>query len=404
MSPKEQSTEIGAEVTFQRAEAIDLVRGIVMLLMALDHTRDFFTNVTFDPLDLAKTTPALFLTRWITHFCAPVFVFLAGTGAYFYGARGKTKKQLSFFLLTRGLWLVVLEFTLVHFGWFFNFDYPLLIGQVIWAIGWSMVVLAVLVYLPVWAIASIGIALVACHNSIDYFTINGPAPRWLVAAQLRPGFLFGKLGSGEGPALLIAYPVLPWLGIMACGYGLGALWLNYPRNRRFWLALLGLGTVLLFVGLRWLNGYGDPQRWSRQSESWATVLSFLNCTKYPPSLLYALMTLGPALLLLAAFDRPAGKVGRICITFGRVPLFFYLLHVPLIHLAALGAAYVRYGHAGFLLDHPLLLGRPQFPSGYGYGLPVVYLVWIAIVVSLYPLCRWFERVKRTRRSPWLSYL
>jgi uncharacterized membrane protein len=388
-----------------RFAAIDLLRGLVMVLMALDHTRDFFTDLSTDPMDLSRTTPALFLTRWVTHFCAPVFVFLAGAGAYFYGSRGRTKAELARFLVTRGLWLVVLEFTLVYLGWFFNVRYDWVVGQVIWAIGWSMVLLAGLSLLPAWGVTLLGAAIVAGHNALDFLTPSGPfaAAPWMVVAQLRPGFLTAPPGPGAAPPfVLIAYPVVPWLGIMALGYGFGAFWEAGASNRRARAAAVGAAATLLWVALRSINVYGDPVRWALHDEAWATALSFLDCTKYPPSLQYVLMTIGPALLALAAFDRPVGAAGRVLVTFGRVPLFFYLLHVPLIHAAALALAWAQYGTVGFLLTHPLV-GQGSFPAGYGYGLGVVYLATAAVVACLYPLCRWFEGVKR-RGGPWLSYL
>jgi uncharacterized membrane protein len=380
-----------------RLDAIDLLRGLVMVLMALDHTRAMFSNATFDPLDLNRTSTALFLTRWVTHFCAPVFVFLAGTGAFLYGCRGRTRAGLAWFLLTRGLWLVLLEFTLVHLGWWFRFDFHILLAQVIWAIGWSMVLMAGLVFLPTWAITGIGILLVAGHNAFDNVNSDrlGTAG-WLWTALVRVGTLELPLGS----RVIVAYPVLPWLGIMLTGYGCGTMWLLDPARRRRWLVGLGTLLILLFVVLRAGNLYGDPRNWSPQETSWFTVLDFINCLKYPPSLLYALMTLGPALLALAWFDRPAGPLGRPLIVFGRVPLFYYLLHVPLIHLVALAFAYVRYGQVSFLLANPLFAQRPD---DYGYGLGVVYLVWAGVVLALYFPCRWFAAVKQRHPGPWMSY-
>jgi uncharacterized membrane protein len=381
-----------------RSDAIDLVRGAVMALMVLDHTRDFFTDTTHDPLDLSKTTTALFLTRWVTHFCAPVFVFLAGTGAFLQRAAGRGQMPLALSLVTRGLWLVVLELTLVHLGWFFNFRYDFLIAQVIWAIGGSMVALAGLSLLPAWAVALVGVALVAGHNGLG---APWPAPRWMVLAQLRPGIL-GPDAEG-GTVLLMAYPILPWLGVMALGYGFGALW-HAGRKRRLRTAALGLLALGLFLALRGSAAYGDPKPWKPDEDVWKAALSFLDCSKYPPSLLYVLMTLGPALLALAAADRPLGPIAGVLVTFGRVPLFFYLLHVPLIHLAALGVAWMRYGHAGFLLTHPLLLGREGFPSDYGYGLPGVYLATVLILVALSPLCRWMAALKRRHPGVWRGFI
>jgi uncharacterized membrane protein len=388
-----------------RLDAIDLVRGLVMVVMALDHVRDFLTDARFDPLDLSRATPALFLTRWVTHFCAPVFVFLAGTGAFLYGARGKTRAQLAWFLLTRGLWLIVLEFSLVHLGLFFNFEYRLLFGLVIWAIGWSMVALAGLIFLPTGAVAALGVALVAGHNLFDTVAApRGGRARWLWVALWGGSFTTGPLPLWPGTMLFVAYPVLPWLGILAVGYGCGPLWLLERGRRRRWLLALGTGLTLLFIALRAANVYGDPRPWTGQANPLFTLFSFINCLKYPPSLLFVLMTLGPALLLLALCDRAPGPLGRVLVTFGRVPLFYYLLHIPLIHLVAMGLAYAQYGEVGFMFQFVALIPPEQLPAGYGYGLPVVYAAWLGVVLALYPPCAWFARVKSRRRDWWLSYL
>jgi uncharacterized membrane protein len=388
-----------------RLEAVDLLRGVVMVLMALDHTRDFLSAARFSPLDLSRTDPALFLTRWVTHFCAPVFVFLAGTGAFLSGARGKTRAQLAWFLLTRGLWLVVLEFTLVRLGWYFTLEYSRLNGQVIWVIGCSMVALAGLVFLPAWAVGALGVVLIACHNLFDGVRADSLGPfRWLWVALRSGYFSGGSLEPWPGVYLFVSYPVLPWLGVMAAGYGLGQVWLLDRGPRRRWLLGQGAGLTLLFVALRAVNRYGDPSPWSEQPSGLFTFFSFINCSKYPPSLLFLLMTLGPALFALGLLDRPPGPLGRVFVTFGRVPLFFYLLHLPLIHLVALGLARLRYEDVAFMFGNVAFAGPAQLPPGYGYGLLAVYLIWLGVVGLLYPVCRWFSGVKARRRSPWLSYL
>jgi uncharacterized membrane protein len=404
-----------------RLDAIDLLRGSVMVLMALDHTRAFFSNPGFDPLDLSKTSAALFLTRWVTHFCAPVFVFLAGTGAFLAAYRGgKTKPQLAWFLLSRGVWLLVLEFTLVHLGWAFSLDYRFLLGQVIWAIGWSMILLAGLVFLPTWVVGLLGVLIIAGHNAFDPIQAEKfGLYRSLWVALVSGGkldFQSGlKLASTAFPILhssisltqpgflIVAYPILPWLGVMAAGYAFGTIWLVDPGRRQRWLVFLGTSLIVLFITLRAFNKYGDPNHWSPQRTGEFTVLSFLNCTKYPPSLLFVLMTLGPAILTLAWFDRSTVPLGRQLTVFGRVPLFYYLLHVPTIHLAAIVFAGFRHGTSGFLYQHPLFRHSDAIPKDYGYDLPVVYVVWIGVVVSLYPACKWFAGVKSRRRSAWLSY-
>jgi uncharacterized membrane protein len=394
---------VAAGASRQRLDAIDVVRGLVMVLMALDHTRDFFSDARFDPTDLSRTTSTLFLTRWVTHFCAPVFVFLAGTGAYLYGVRCQSRARLAWFLASRGLWLVILEFTLVYLGWSFRLDYQVLVGQVIWAIGGSMMILAGLALLPAGAVLALGIALVAGHGLLD-----GLAPeqielwRGLWAVLFRPGVVPLPLDVRA----FVAYPLLPWLGVMCLGYGLGPLWrFDRPRRRR-WLLGIGVAMCVAFVVLRAMNRHGDPRPWSPQPTALFSLWSFLNCSKYPPSLLFVLMTLGPALLALAWFDRtsPLGLWARPLVTFGRVPLFYYLLHLPLIHLAAIAVALASCGEAGFLFQHIFFTRPSEIPADYGFGLPVVYLVWLGIVAALYPPCRWFAAIKRERPGGWLSYL
>lgn len=358
-----------------------------MVIMALDHVRDHFSSAHFDATDLAQTAPALFFTRWITHFCAPVFIFLAGTSAFLSRTRGRTTAELSRFLLTRGIWLVILELTIVRFGWFFDLDYSRFVLQVIWAIGMSMVVLSALVLVPAAAVAALGVALMASHNLLD-------------------GVEASRLGTGgwlwyvlHVPHLPVVYPLVPWIGVMAAGYGLGPLLLREPARRRRLLGMLGVGSMTAFVVLRAMNGYGDPKPWSTQTSGTFTVLSFLNVTKYPPSLLFLLMTLGPAIALLPLLERVSGPGARFFVVYGRVPLFYYVLHLYLIHAVAIGAAYLA-GHD----VRSFFTVFSFFPTEYGFGLPVVYLVWVAVVATLYPPCRWFAGVKQRRRDAWLSYL
>jgi len=374
-----------------------------MVIMALDHTRDFFSkDLAFEPTDLAKTYPALFLTRWITHFCAPVFIFLAGTSAFLSTTRGKTKPELSWFLLTRGLWLVLLELTWVRcFGWLFNFDYHFAMGIVIWAIGWSMVALAGLVFLPLRWIATIGLVMIASHNLFDYIapeTFGSVGWFWKI---IHDG---GDIVPAEGYRFAAGYPLVPWIGVMATGYGFGAVLQRPPDVRRKVVLLFGISATVLFMVVRAINQYGDPDPWSVQKNPLFTLFSFLNCHKYPPSLLYLLMTLGPALIVLALLDRGTPRFLRPVLAFGRVPLFYYLLHLPLIHGLAVLLACIRHGHAEWFFANPPAGGPPPVPADYGYSLVIVYLIWIGVVVALYPVCRWFSDVKRRRREAWLSYL
>ena len=379
-----------------RLDSVDLLRGIVMVIMALDHTRGFYSNVQFYPLDLNKTNAALFLTRWITHFCAPVFVFLAGTGAFLSATRGKTTKELSWFLLTRGLWLVFLELTLIHcFGWTISLDFHQLGAGVIWAIGWSMVVLAVLVHLPTWAVTVFGLVMVFGHNSLDGIT---PAQfgswQWLwKLLHVQGGFDYAT-----GYSFGVGYPVIPWIGVLATGYGFGQLLLKEPNERRRWLLGLGIAMILLFIVLRGSGIYGEPDQWPPQKSLLFQVFAFIHCRKYPPSLCYLLMTLGPALILLSVFDRGTPRWLKPILVFGRVPLFYYLLHIPLINLSSQVVKRLFIGPP----PAPPLPGQPGTP--YGFGLPVVFLAWILIVLALYPACKWFADLKRRRRDAWLSYL
>lgn len=369
-----------------RIESIDLLRGLVMALMALDHTRDFFGGSGVNPRDVAE--PALFLTRWITHFCAPTFIFLSGLSAYLY-ARGRTAAELSRFLFVRGLWLILVEFTIVRLGWTFDlgFFHEGTAG-VIWAIGASMVVLSALVYLPRWAIAAVALAMIAGHNLLDGVSaedLGAASPAWHVLHQ--PGVVH----LGNRVSVYVLYPLVPWIGVMAAGYLLGpVMQLEESARRRL---LLGLGAALTigFVLLRATNLYGDPAPWTVQETGLSTVLSFLNCEKYPPSLLYLMMTLGPALMLLASFDHTHGALARWLVTFGQVPFFYYVVHLYLIHALAVATGMAMTG---------VLTSNPKI----GLSLAGVYLVWLLVLVLLYPICRWFAGLKQRRTEWWWSYL
>lgn len=374
-----------------RLDGIDLVRGLVIVIMALDHVRAYFTDLRFDPTDLSRTTAALFLTRWITHYCAPVFVLLAGVGAGL-AARRRSPSELSRFLLTRGLWLIVVEFTVVNLAWRFNLRLENLWAQVIWAIGASMVILAALSRLPRNAVGVIGLALIAGHNLLDGIApsaFGSFAPLWNIL-HVRGPIL--------GGAVLVFYPLLPWLGVMAAGWFLAGLWTGQSgENRRFTLAMVGAASIALFLALRLTRIYGDPAPWDPGSPH--PILSVLNTTKYPPSLQYLLMTLGPACLLLAMVDGGVRPGFRWLVDFGRVPFFFYVVHLYLIH----GLAVLVAGAQGF---DPGQMMEPytHLPSTWGVGLGSVYLVWAGIIGVLYPLCRWYARVKAAGRGWWWGYL
>jgi uncharacterized membrane protein len=412
-----------------RIDSIDLLRGIVMVVMLLDHTRDFVHYAVlqgFDPTDLSHTSVKLFFTRWITHFCAPVFVFLAGTGAYLQYARGKSKGDLSRFLLTRGFWLIVLEFTVIRCSAFLNFDYSLLGGaQVIWVIGVSMILLAILIHLPLRLIAAFAVLMIALHNLLDRFHVAGwqgpqsPVPSvWeKIYIVLHQGFEAFPIFGWPSPVVFIVYPVIPWVGVMAAGYAFGALYQLERAKRQRILLTIGTLAIVLFMVMRGINLYGDPSRWSNQQSFSFTVLSFLNVTKYPPSLLFLLMTLGPALIALALFEQYGatattrksqttrslvGKSREAFITFGRVPLFFYILQWPMAHLTSIAAHLIAGKPIGWMFGSQIGFSGP--PSGVGFNLVVVYICWIAGVLLLYPLCKWFAGVKQRRRDWWLSYL
>jgi uncharacterized membrane protein len=380
-----------------RIESVDVVRGAIMIIMALDHVRDYFSNPGFEPTDLAHTSVALFFTRWITHFCAPVFFLLTGTGAYL-SLRKQTQAQLSHFLFTRGLWLIFLELVMVRcLGWQFNFDYRLTLLIVLWALGWSMIVLSALIYVPASWVAAFGVVMIAGHNLLD--GIQSANPIWSILHS--PNLVWS-----DGQHFVFAlYPLIPWVGVTAAGYGLGQIYMWSPERRRAFLLRLGLGLTGAFVVIRGINIYGDPFPWSAQKLPVFTVLSFLNTTKYPPSLLYLLMTLGPAMLFLRAVDSKVPRWLRPALIVGKVPMFYYLLHVPLIHLIVVAVCYARYGQAHWMFESPSIEYFPfTRPPGWGYSLPVVYLIWICVVVALYPLCKWFAALKQRRSDAWLSYL
>ena len=380
-----------------RIESVDVVRGIIMIIMALDHTRDFFGIPGQSPTNLATASAALFLTRWITYFCAPVFFLLTGTGAYL-SLRRKSKSELSRFLFTRGLWLIFLELVVVRcLAYQFNADYRVTLLLVLWALGWSMIALAAMVRLPTLVITAIALIMIAGHNLLD--GVNLTSPIWTILHT--PGFVLNT----PAHVVFAAYPLIPWIGVTAAGFSLGQIYNWDTDRRRTFLLRLGVALTLAFLALRGLNIYGDAARWMPQHSAMFTVLSFFNTTKYPPSLLFLLMTLGPAMLLLRAFDSGTPRILRPALIIGKVPMFYYMLHFLLIHLLAVGVCYARYGTAHWMFESPDL-GHYPFspPPGWGYSLPVVYLVWVFVVVAMYPLCSWFAALRQRRNDPWLSYL
>lgn len=380
-----------------RLHSIDVVRGLVMVLMTLDHVRHYFTNAYLDPLDPDGTTIPLYLTRWITHLCAPTFVFLAGVSASLMSQR-MAPAQLSRFLVTRGLWLIALELTVINVGWTFMPSYPNgLFLQVIWAIGASMVAMAALVRLPLKTILYIAIVLIAGHNLLDGIApeqFGTWAPVWNLLHV-----------AGPVPFGFVAYPILPWIGVMALGHCAGTLYRRSAETRQHLLIVSGCVALATFFVLRLLNGYGDPTAWAEHATLEATLFAFFNVQKYPPSLMYILATLGIAAPILAACERLElqGRVGRlleVLRTFGRVPLFFYVLHILLVHLLAVAVAWLSGFDASALLFYDIF----RQPSGWGFGLSLVYAAWIVVLALGYPLCVWFCRLKARRTDWWLAYL
>jgi uncharacterized membrane protein len=387
-----------------RIESIDLLRGVVMVIMALDHTRHYFHLGAFEnsPTDLAVTTPVIFFTRFITHFCAPVFVFLAGTSAFLYGSK-KTRPALSKFLVTRGLWLIFVELTIMSFIWYFDIHYTAFYLQVIWAIGVSMIILAILIHLPPKILLAVGLLLVCGHNLLDGVTVEGKSITSLIWYLLHQESF---IKFSENFVLVVGYPVLPWIGVMALGYCFGGFYSKDfdVATRKKWLLSLGLGAIVLFLILRGTNVYGDLVPWTTQKNATYTILSFLNVTKYPPSLSFLLITLGPALLFLYATETIKNKFTDFFLVFGRVPFFYYILHLLVIHLFALLGLMITGGDWRIMI-----LTGDVFTSGklgsYGYPLWVVYLIWIGIVLLLYPLSKRYMTYKANNKDKWwLSYL
>ena len=407
---------VAAKPASRRMNSIDALRGLVMVFMCLDHTREFFGDLRVAPEELETTTPLLFFTRWITHFCAPTFVFLAGVSAWFYGQNVGNKHELASFLLTRGLWLVFLEFTVVYFGWMQCVGYFPLMFIVIGAIGVSMMALAALIWLPYWMIACVGIGIVALHNCLDGLTVANPGLLSDVWAIVHKGGSLDYIESAIRIPIEVGYPILAWIGVIACGYAFGRVLQQDPLSRSRACFITGTIGIALFVILRAVNGYGDPQPWSPQSSDAFTLLSFLKCSKYPPSLLYLLMTLGPALIVLGLFDRwfvnsesigqPEPRALSALLVFGRVPLFFYVVHLYLIHTLDRLLYWVARGEpvSPLQIAFDCFGNEKPFPEIYGFDVIVFYTAWPLMLLILWPLCRWFGQLKRNGKSWIWSYL
>ncbi|HEV8283729.1 MAG TPA: heparan-alpha-glucosaminide N-acetyltransferase domain-containing protein [Chitinophagaceae bacterium] len=397
-------------VSRNRIQSIDILRGLVMVIMALDHVRDFLykpevssggaSAVAMDPTNLATTTPMLFFTRWITHFCAPIFVFLAGTSIFLMSQK-KSKKELSLFLLKRGLFLVLLEMIIITFGWRFDPAFHIIILQVIWAIGVSMILLGLLVFLPLNILFILGCIIVFGHNILDY-----PA----VSKNLKGGDLanllyfsnFSTLNFDKTHFAIIVYAFLPWTGVMLLGYCFGTLYKKEMDAlwRKKMLIRIGLGIIVFFFLLRFTNMYGDPVPWSEQPRGAVfTFLSFLNLNKYPPSLLFLCMTIGPGILMLAFIENIQNRFSKIMNIYGRVPMFYYILHFYIIHTLIVILFYIQ-GHSAKEIENFFFFK----PESLGFPLPGVYAVWLFVVIVLYPLCKKYDRYKSTHRKWWLSYI
>jgi len=407
--------------TKQRIASLDIVRGVVVVLMAIDHVR------VYSGLPAGGPTPGIFFTRWITHFVAPGFVFLAGTAAFLYGQRVNDRGKLARFLLTRGLWLVLLELTVIRLGWTFNFDFAnYMLAGVIWMIGWCMVLMSAIVYLPMKAIAAGSLSVILLHNVTDFFpdfrsAISQGAFGWLG----KIAYAGGAIPNGESGPLFILFVIVPWIAVMAAGYAFGPVMLLPPERRRALCIKIGSAAIVAFVLLRALDAYGDPRHWRQHAPAAAqsatttaplpaaqqaprprppAVLSFLGTTKYPASLLFLLMTLGPTLVLIGLVEGARGRIAGVLETFGKVPFFYYLLHIPTIHLAAIVVSRIRGGSVTSWLfeNHPL--GNSGPPEGYTWSLGLLYLVWAIVIGVLYVACRWYAGVKSRSRSTLLSYL
>lgn len=392
-----------------RLTSIDALRGLVMVIMALDHTRDLIHRgaILFSATDLSKTTWIIFLTRWITHFCLPVFMFTAGTGIFLWWHKGgRSRNELSRFLVTRGLWFVSLELTVMQLAYDFNLPTRFIIFLlVLWIFGLCMVGMSVLIRMPIGSLVAVSIAVIVFHNCLD--GIDGTrafgSGAWLWNILRQSGLL-----RVAGIPVLVSYTVIPWLAVMAAGFCFGEVLLMDPARRQRTTRNLGLAMFAAFLALRAFNHYGDQAPWIHGRSAIFTLLSFLNTTKYPASLDFLLMTLGPALILLAYLDRHPPKPTNPLVTFGRVPLFYFVLHFYLIHMVVLLLSFVRYGgHTVAFAFNPVpnMGGSAQlYPKDFGWSLTTVYLAWIGVVAALYPVCRWFAKIKAERRSWWLSYL
>ncbi len=384
-----------------RIQSIDLLKGLVMVIMALDHVRDYFhySAFFFDATDPMQTTLPIFFTRFITHFCAPAFSFLAGLSAFIIGKR-KPLNELSGFLFKRGLWLVFVEIIIINFGWKFDVNFTHIGLQTIWSLGISMIVLAGLIYLPKKAILVFSLVIIFGHNLLDNIHFDGNF-LWAMLHERQ------KFEFAEGHTVIFAYSLLPWIAVMSLGYCFGSLYdstFNIQKRKQL-LNGLGFGSFILFIILIAINKYGDPIKWTNYGDTSKTLMSILDVNKYPPSLLYLLIMLGGTFIFLANAEKLKGKVVDFFCVFGRVPFFYYILHIYLIHfLAIFAAAFTGFGWQ-VMVSMPKFVTRVEALKGYGFNLITVYIIWIFVIVLLYPLCKKFDEYKQAHKEKWwLSYL
>lgn len=385
----------------KRIYSIDVMRGIVMIIMALDHVRDMMhvTSITQSPTDLATTTPALFFTRWVTHLCAPVFVFLSGTSAYISFKNKNNTGESRRFLLTRGIWLIILEFTLVNFGLWFDIHFSTFLFDVIATIGCGFIILGLLLNLSPKTIGIIGLCIIFLHNLAPLIPFAETSEFKKI---LMPLFGPGAFPLGAGRTFVMGYPPIPWLGVMLAGFSAGRFF-ELPEEKRKRLFLkIGTGAIVLFLLIRTINIYGDLIPWSEQKSGLYTFLSFINLSKYPPSLDFCLLFLGIMFLILSIIEGVQNRFTAIADVYGRVPLFYFLIHWYIIHPLVFLMVFLQ-GFKSSDMVFGFNFGRPK--EGSGVDLWAIYLIWIGVVAVLYPLCKWYGRYKATHREKkWLRYL
>jgi len=385
----------------KRINSIDFARGLVMIIMVLDHTRDFMhtTSITQSPTDLATTTPMLFFTRWITHLCAPTFVFLSGTSAYVSLRSKNNFSKGRRFLLTRGIWLIILEFTLVNFGLWFDIHFQNFLFDVIAAIGFGFIILSLLLKASPKTIGIIGLTIIFCHNLFPLIPFGENSVIKNISSPLFAPTVYPLTST---TMFIMGYPPIPWLGVMLTGFSAGKLFELPLAKRKNIFLKIGLAALTLFVLIRLMNIYGDPVPWAKQKNDLYTFLSFINVTKYPPSLLFCLLTLGVMFLILSLTEGVKNKFTNIVETYGKVPLFYFLVHWYILHPLMFVMVFLQ-GFKNSDLVFGFNFGRPK--EGSGVNLWIIYLIWISVVIMLYSLCKWYAKYKEYHKEKkWLRYL